>query len=711
MVKSNNSIKGPSDYSGIRMDEYIDMLKSDARPARTAYQRLYDMVISKGYEEVKEYGKKVKSYNFFKDFDEDGNMTADSLFGIDFALERLVKHFAASALNLSNEKRILIMRGPVASAKSTIARQIKRGLEKYSYSEDGRIYSFRWAGLGDNPSNGKVIESDRFGMIRLFDHTCPMFEDPLYLVDKANRKKVFKEISESNKKNKSLMNYNVSHDGELCPKCRFNYNVLFEHYMKETNGDLEKSWLKTMQYVRIFQYRISEADGVGIGTFAPKDEKNQDSTDLTGNINYRLITLLGSESDPRAFNFDGELCKGNRGVVELIELLKLDVAFLYDFLNAQEKVIKPKKQALTYVDTILLGHTNEEEYERLYKNELMRAFRDRAVKIDIPYNMSLKNEVRIYMKDYTVEKMKKEHIAPHVFEVPAMMALLSRLEPMPNAEDEITSKMDKLLLYDGKKPDKQGLDVNLDEFVSSLRDNSVNEGHDGISPRLTQETLALATVDDMSAKCITPFRVVGALEKIIDSKINNPERKKSYLGIMMEKVKEELINRVKNDVREAISGDVEELQNICDKYINNIRYSIDGKKMRHELTNELVPPDEKIMRGIEEKIGVSQERAQEFRKSILQKIGSSSIDGEEFRFDSNDKLRRAFESLLFDEKKEQIDFSRYLVLNTSDEKIKNQFDKIENALVERLDYCNVCAKEALKVAASEFSSEKMEKGK
>jgi hypothetical protein len=58
------------------------------------------------------------------------------------------------------------------------------------------------------------------------------------------------------------------------------------------------------------------------------------------------------------FNFDGELNIANRGLVEFIEVLKLDVAFLYDLLGAsQEHKIKPKKFAQTDIDEVILGHS------------------------------------------------------------------------------------------------------------------------------------------------------------------------------------------------------------------------------------------------------------------------------------------------------------------------------------------------------------------
>ncbi|MGH9388287.1 MAG: hypothetical protein ACRD1Z_01640 [Vicinamibacteria bacterium] len=191
--------------------------------------------------------------------------------------------------------------------------------------------------------------------------------------------------------------------------------------VEEAGGD----WAAAMEKrVRVRRLLISEKDRVGIGTFQPKDEKNQDSTELTGDINYRKIAEYGSDSDPRAFNFDGEFNVANRGLLEFIEVLKLDVAFLYDLLGAsQEHSIKPKKFAQTDIDEVIVGHTNSPEYRRLQSNELMEAFRDRTVKIDVPYNVELDDEIKIYRRDFGAERVKSKHIAPQTLE----MAAISRV--------------------------------------------------------------------------------------------------------------------------------------------------------------------------------------------------------------------------------------------------------------------------------------------
>ena len=79
-------------------------------------------------------------------------------------------------------------------------------------------------------------------------------------------------------------------EGDLCPFCRQMFNERMERY----DGD----WSRVLEDVRVRRLILSEQDRIGIGTFQPKDEKNQDATELTGDINYRKIAEYGTESDP-----------------------------------------------------------------------------------------------------------------------------------------------------------------------------------------------------------------------------------------------------------------------------------------------------------------------------------------------------------------------------------------------------------------------------
>ena len=169
-------------------------------------------------------------------------------------------------------------------------------------------------------------------------------------------------------------------------------------------------------------------------------------------------------------------------MIEFIEVLKLDVAFLYDLLGAsQEHKIKPKKFAQTDIDEVIIGHTNEPEYRKLQSNEMMEAFRDRTVKIDVPYNVRLGDEIAIYQRDFNKRNVKK-HIAPHTIEIAAMWAVLTRLEQPKKAQ---LSLLQKLKLYNGKS-----LPGYTQDNVHELKQEAQREGMTGISPRYIQDKLS-----------------------------------------------------------------------------------------------------------------------------------------------------------------------------------------------------------------------------
>ena len=82
---------------------------------------------------------------------------------------------------------------------------------------------------------------------------------------------------------------------------------------------LKHEWGGKIDDVPVERITLSERERRGIGTFKPADPKSQDVAELTGSVNIQALTEYGLESDPRAYNFDGELNIANRGVIEFIE--------------------------------------------------------------------------------------------------------------------------------------------------------------------------------------------------------------------------------------------------------------------------------------------------------------------------------------------------------------------------------------------------------
>src|SRR5262250_3045903 len=123
-------------------EDYLNIVRENPKVTRTAFQRVYDMILSYGQEEYIDNKKKLIRYNFFKDEQHGGK---DAVYGLDIPLMRLVNVFKSAAQRYGTERRVILLHGPVGSSKSTIVRLLKKGLEEYSRSGDGALYTFTWA--------------------------------------------------------------------------------------------------------------------------------------------------------------------------------------------------------------------------------------------------------------------------------------------------------------------------------------------------------------------------------------------------------------------------------------------------------------------------------------------------------------------------------------------------------------------------------------
>ncbi len=673
--KMVDTIAAMQDYAHYRdlswegsFEDYLKIVRQTPQVTRNAFQRVYDMIIRYGTEEYTDNKKKLIRYNFFKD---EHNGGADAIFGLDIPLMRLVHMLRAAAEGYGPEKRVILLHGPVGSSKSTIARLIKKGLEHYSTTTDGSLFTFEWVNL--DVAGVSSTESTTM--------PCPMHEEPLRLIPLSWRDRAIADLGLSN------AHFKVRVEGELDPACRFVFKRLMDKYAG--------NWAKVMDHIRVKRLILSEKDRIGIGTFQPKDEKNQDSTELTGDINYRKIAEYGSDSDPRAFNFDGEFNIANRGVVEFIEVLKLDVAFLYDLLGAsQEHRIKPKKFAQTDIDEVILGHTNEAEYKKLLNNEFMEALRDRTIKIDIPYITKVSEEIKIYEKDFNKEKIKGKHIAPHTLGVAAMWAVLTRLED----PKKTLSLVQKMKLYDGKV-----LPGYTQDTVKELRKEASREGMEGISPRYVQDKISNALVNDLGEGTINPFMVLSELEKGLrhHSLITNEEQRKRFsecIGM----VKKEYEDTIKNEVQRAISADEEAIQKLAGNYIDAIKAFVLKEKVKDRFTREDVEPDERLMRSIEEKIEIPDNRKDDFRREIMNYIGALAVEGKKFEWHTNDRLRRALELKLFEDQKDSIKLQT-LVSSVIDKETQEKIDIIKTRMMKYFGYNEVSARDVLDYVASIYA--------
>jgi serine protein kinase len=603
--------------------DYFELVLQNPNISKLSHARNCDMVLAAGVEKINEGSRdEIIRYNFF----------SDELYGIEGPISKIVEYFKSAGQRLEVRKRILLLMGPVGGGKSTIVTMLKRGLERWSRTDNGSVYAIK---------------------------DCPMHEEPLHLIPPELRPEIERH-------------YGMYIEGELCPQCRYN----LEHVYHGRHED-----------VLVHRIVFSEKDRIGIGTFAPSDPKSQDITELTGSIDLSTIGEVGVESDPRAYRFDGELNIANRGLMEFVEMLKVDEKFLYSLLTlSQEQNIKTGRFAMIYADEAIISHTNENEYSAFVANRKSEALQDRIIMIKVPYNLKVSQEERIYDKLLKQsEALRNIHIAPNTLRIAAMFAVMTRLEEPKKANIDVVKKMK---LYDGE--DVEGFKT---KDVRELQEDTVREGMDGISPRYIINRLSGALVRD-NITCINPIDALRAIKDGFEQHTGiSGEQRDRYLNLIAS-TRREFDDIAKNEVQRAFVYSFEEMaKGICDNYLDNVEAYCNKEKLKDPITEDELEPDEKLMRSIEEQIGISENAKNTFRQEILIRISSHARKGKPFEYRSHERLKEAIEKKIFSDLKDVVKITTSI--KTPDADQLRRINEVIDRLVTQHGYCTVCANELL----------------
>jgi len=576
--------------------------------------------------------------------DPEGNgLFHHELFGIDSALRRVEEYFKAASAGSDVGRRLLLLLGPPSGGKSTMVILLKRGLEEYSHTDDGAIYAV--AG-------------------------CPVHESPLHLVPHSLRSE-FRDT------------YGVEIKGEICPYCRARLEDEFE-------GDFMRFPVE-----RIF---ISEAGRVGIGTYAPHDPSTADIADLVGSVDLSKVAEIGDEGDPRAWSWSGAVYAASRGVLEMIEVLKVKREFLYLLLTlTQEKNVKVSRFPLIYLDETILAHTNLAEFHKFLQEKENEALLDRMVIIQVPYTLSYKDEARIYRKLVSsAAAFQDVHLDPHALKVAAVFAILTRLKK-PEREDLDLSK--KVRLYAG-----ESVEGYSDSEVDRLHAETPDEGLTGVSPRFIINAISNA-ITRSDARSLTSMEVLLALKDGIESDARMDAKQKRQWIDFLVTVRKDFYNRwVKEDVHKALfTSFEEEAQQLLEKYLDEVEASLDQRELTDPITGESRPPDERFLRSVEEKIKISDSGKHSFRQEVVRKAMVAFKTGEKFTLDSHPRLHEAVEQYLFDERRDVL----RLVTSKArpDDEAQRKISAVQERLAAEYGYDEHSAKEALNYVTTLLSQE------
>lgn len=628
IVLSQQKEDALAEWEGTILD-YLHLIADDPRIASFASDRVYNAVMEKGTEPVDE-SLKTRDYEDLVDY----KFFHDIIYGSLETKHDIMKFLKAAARRTETGKRILMLMGPVSSGKSTIVAALKRGLEQ------SEIPKF-------------VVKE------------CPIHEEPLNFIPEKDRAFWREKLG-------------VSIEGWPCPHCQW---MLDNHY--------KEKGIYRWYDVPVAKVNFSENRRIGIGTFVPSDPKSQDVGELIGRVNMAKVSRHG-ETDPRAYSFDGEIQVANGGIIEMIELLKTDTKLQYVLIPlAQEQVIKATGFPLMYIDELIIGHTNQTEFDKWKSQKENEALHDRMYVIESPYNLRVDDEIKIYEKMIRESNFRDVHIAPHTLRAAAEFAVISRLAP----SKKVSNLIQKMKLYNGESVEEF---KKSDIDIRALREEGKKqkEGMSGISPRFVIDALNIALGKKEDKKCINAIDVIRALRDTFAHHVGIADEDiDKYMNLLVgekDSVSSEFKEIAKKEVNMAFLYAYEEqAQALFERYMENARAFSKNEKVLDTITSEYSDPDEKLMRSIEELVPVPVNARKEFRNNVFVHKVEFLEKGKEFTYRDYDPLRNAIEKKLMSDLKSVVNLS-IADTTATDPKAKKRREKAFQNLIDK-GYCDECA--------------------
>ena len=628
LITKDRAARGDEKWKGTLLD-YLEVVKADPGIAKLAHFRLYNIIMAEGTVGAEEIGDGRTKRLFGDELPRIYNFFKDEFFGVERTLAQIVRYFHAAAMQGEESRQVLYLMGPVGAGKSSLVERLQRGLESAAplYAIEG----------------------------------CPIQEEPLHLIPRHLRKEFEKMLD-------------VTIEGDLCPVCRYR--------IKEEFGGRYEDF-------PIARVSISKRARRGIAVVPPVDPNNQDTSVLIGSEDISKLDIY-SEGDPRVLDLNGAFNVGNRGMVEFIEVFKNETEYLHSMITAtQEKFVPaPGRHGTIYVDSMIVAHSNEAEWQRFRADHTNEAILDRIVTVRVPYNLRLDDEAKIYQKILKKSEFRS-HIAPHTLEIAAMFAILSRLESTPKCD-----LMTKLRLYNGEEVVEKGRTKKIE--IEELREEARSEGMSGISTRFIMKALDNALTD--SPDGITPIHAREALIRMVRECELPDDTSKRYLEFLQDTIHKAYLEILEREITKAfVYAYEEQAETLFQNYLDHAEAYVNKSTVKDRNTREELQPDEGFLKSIEEQIAIIGTAAEGFRQEVISYLWSATRRGEKVLYSSYEPLKEAIEKKLMSSVR---DISRIITkARTRDEEQIEKYDALVKNLLAN-GYTEYSADIVLKYAAN-----------
>jgi serine protein kinase len=645
---SSDFIKNRSILS---FEEYLALfLQAPKLQLRNAAQYLKDSIDHFGTDQVPHPTGKIRRFRIF-DLHSDGDVRVAGQEEVQNAIYRMLGNFVrAGRIN-----KLILLHGPNGSAKSSIVDALKRGMEVFSSTENGALYTFNWVFPAEKLIKGNIGFGEKSGKstgtLQSFAHleaesidvrmVNALHEHPLFLIPKPERKRLIEEALGASRGDFIVPLYLL--EGELSAKSRRIFDALL--------GAYEGDYLKVLRHIQVERFYVSRRYQVATCTVEP-----QMSVDAA----YHQVTADRTQANlPPAlhnvalFEPHGALVSANRGLIEYSDLLKRPLEAFKYLLGASETGEVPLEQFVLQLDQVLIASSNEKHLNAFKELPDFASFKGRIELVRVPYVRRWRVEQEIYDAQVNSSTVGR-HVAPHATRLAAMWATLTRLKkPIPDRYPsevrglvERLSPIEKLKLYqDGIPPERlsQQQAKELKKHLAALYEESDAypnfEGRSGASAREIKTALfnaaqssdhdglhPLAVLKELAGLCKDKSVYEFLQQEVVDGYHDHEE----FVTI----VESDWLDVVDQEVRESMGlVSEQQYQELFDRYVQLVSHWVRGEKVANRLTGQSEKPDEGRMAEFEELVALKGEDAAEFRKGLIAQIGAHRIDNPDIALD------------------------------------------------------------------------------
>lgn len=579
----NNTIVTDKSDAKLSLEEYFKLAKTDhmayAHPAERMLQAI-------GEPELVDTSKDERLSRIFQNKTIKVYESFKDFYGMEETIDRIVSFFKHAAQGLEEKKQVLYLLGPVGGGKSSLAERIKKLAEKLP------VYVLTY--------NGEL---------------SPVFESPLGIVNYVG---AAEEASR-----------------EFGIPARYFNTIPSPWALKRLNedGDLSNFGVAKIYPDQLRQRCIMKTE--------PSDENNQDVSQLVGKVDLRKLDRF-SQSDPDAYSYSGALCRGNQGIVEMVEIWKAPIKTLHPLLTATQEgnYVGTEEIGAIPFQGIVLAHSNESEWSEFRNNKKNEAFLDRIYIVKVPYCLRVDEEVNIYEKMLNSSSLSDATCAPETLNMLASFSVLSRLK-----DHENSTLLAKMKCYNGENiREKDIKSKTMQEYKDAA---GVNEGMNGISTRFAFKILSKTFNYDPEETSADPVHLLTVL---MDA-LKQEQLPKDVEDLYVKNIKDLTIKYIEfigNEINKAYVESYSEFgQSLFDRYvayadawIQNIDYKDPDTGQawdREMLNNEL----EKM----EKPAGIANPK--DFRNEVVNFVLRSRAQGNTVKWTAYEKLRDVIEKKVF----------------------------------------------------------------